>query len=419
MYILYSALCVIIFLAFRPKALYHPANFIFVFYALYLLLPASIFFVYEAFNISYVLPWGKINDWDNLSHQSLFDFFLVFLMFFIILRLVISNKKMASLNVIGLKQVRLSKKRLYFVMFCSTVLIMFYFQATGGSKAWLANGVSNYIAARAGLGLQNLILLHLTNLFAFILGLIWYFHAPRRYRTIILCILAILIFSALLQGLKSRLAYYLFFSLAPFLMHRQVGLVKSAYLFLFFLSLFSFGMYFRSNGLYAGRAATEYFLSYFNIVFLHDMSLVDSHAGSFFALGMGFQKYLEVFGQEVSRLDYDLSVRLTSQYFPTHWFERSATMQWPIATELYLSFPYRIFWVIPIFLHCIWLRSLITLSNKDCFFVFIFLAEVIRLMTLMRSSFLPWNLAVTLLFYAFLFLVWRFLRVRVASSNDQ
>jgi hypothetical protein len=238
MYILCASLCVAVFLALRPKALYHPANFIFIFYALYLLLPASVFLVYEIFNIAYILPWGKVNDWNELSHQALFDFFLVFFLFFVICRLVISNKKMASLNVSGFRQVRISKPRLYFVLVGCFALLLFYFQATGGADAWLGNGVSNYISARKGLGLPNIILLQLANLLAFVLGLIWFFHAPRKYQTVIFCLLVFLIFAAFLQGLKSRIPYYLFFSLAPFLMHQRIGLLKSAYLFLSFLSLF-------------------------------------------------------------------------------------------------------------------------------------------------------------------------------------
>ena len=130
---------------------------------------------------------------------------------------------------------------------------------------------------------------------------------------------------------------------------------------------------------------------------------------------MGVNKYLELFGKQVPRLDYDLSVLLTSEYYPSHWFERRATMQWPLATELYLSFHHNIFWLVPVLFHCLWLRLLITLSNKDSFFAFVFLAEVIRLLTILRSSFLPWSLPITLLFYVFLFLVWRFIRIKESS----
>ena len=85
----------------------------------------------------------------------------------------------------------------------------------------------------------------------------------------------------------------------------------------------------------------------------------DLPSGSFFALGMGVFKYLELLGQNVPRTDYDLSVKLTAIYFPSHWFNDSATVQWPLSTELYLSFPLKIFWVIAISVHCFWFRLII------------------------------------------------------------
>lgn len=409
--IIFALLCLGCYLAGKPKHLYNPANFVFIFFALYLLLPVLIFWIFEFFQIKYILPWGKLNDWTKLNFQSVIDFVSVFFIYFLLFKLVIPDKVMGSMTSIKFEKIRFSKLKILVSVTLTFGLAFYYFQATGGASAWLTSYSKTYLENRAGLGFYNLVLLWCSNFFAFTVGIILFKIESKNFKIIIAILISLICFTAFLQGIKSRIPYYLFFALSPVLMFSQLSLLKSIAIFSGFLGLFSFGMYFRSDGFYnTFHAAIEYYMSYFNLVFLHDKIVQDLPSMSFFAVGMGAFKYLELLGQYVPRTSYDLSVKLTSIYFPSDWFNESATVQWPLSTELYLSFPSKIFWVISISIHCFWFRLLILWTKKDPFFLYVFLAELIRIMSTMRSSLLPWDLPLTLVSYVWAFLIWRFIR---------
>jgi len=178
-------------------------------------------------------------------------------------------------------------------------------------------------------------------------------------------------------------------------------------IFVLLIVMFSVGMYFRSQGFYdTPRMALEYFQSYFNTIFLHDIVLSNLPHGSMSSMLMGFWKYTEIFSGTIPRESYDLSVALTQIYFPRDWYAYGATQQWPIETDFYLTFVSPIFWFIPVFIYStLWMILEKRASTGVPFFVFVFGAELVRIMSIFRSGLLTWNIWVLITFYLLIYIV--------------
>jgi hypothetical protein len=400
-----------VYVAFRPNKFLHPANFIFANYLLYLLMPYSLFLVYREFEIEYILPWGMINDWSKVSSIALYHFELTFLLFFL------------SVTFFYSKLVRHRSLKVYtevvylYEISASAVMVLtggvfigcaLFFNLTGGVSAWLSNYSETYITGKAGIGLLNYSLIILAHLLAFIAGWMKWRDSQRFSKLVWASIFVTLFACMFLQGIKSRIPLMLFFFLTPRLIFSELKLIRAIIYFFLLIIIFSIGMYFRSGGFYdTPRLAIEYLQSYFNTIFLHDIVLrnpaVDDSLGSMLR---GFNKFRELVGEQVPREMYDLSVALTQIYFPGDWYNDGATQQWPIETDFYLSNSQPLFWIIPIFVY----TFIISIIGKKAiqgapFFLFLFGAELLRIMSIFRSGLLTWDLLILITYYFAIFVL--------------
>lgn len=402
-----------VYFAFRPNNFLHPANFIFANYLLYLLMPYSIFLVYREFEIEYLLPWGIINDWSKVSSSALTHFELTFLLFFLSTTFFYSklardrsfkgNTEIVCLYEISAPAVMV----LTGVVFIGCAL---FFNLTGGVSTWLSNYSEAYITGKAGIGLLNYSLIISAHLLAFIAGWMKWRDSQRFSKLVWASILVTLFACMFLQGVKSRIPLILFFFLTPKLIFSELKLNRAIIYFLLLIILFSVGMYFRSGGFYdTPRLAIEYLQSYFNTIFLHDIVLNDPAVyDSFGSMLRGFNKFRELVGDQVPREKYDLSVALTQNYFPDDWYNDGATQQWPIETDLYLTFSNPLFWVIPIFGYALIITMIGRVAMQGApFFLFLYGAELVRIMSIFRSGLLTWDLLILIVYYVFIFFVCR------------
>lgn len=407
-----------IYLTFRPEAFLHPSNFIFANYLLYLLMPYSLFLVYKTFEIEYLLPWGMINDWSKISNDALYHFELTFLLFFLSATFFYSKFAKSSSW-----QDKRELKYLYEISAPAVMVLtgfvfvgcILFFILTGGVTAWLSNYSETYIAGKAGVGLLNYSLIISAHLLAFIAGWMKWRDSQRFSNIAWTSILITILACIFLQGIKSRIPLILFFFLAPKLVSVELKLNKAIIYFLLLILLFSVGMYFRSGGFYdTPRLALEYLQSYFNTIFLHDIVLNASPAtDSLGSMFRGFNKFRELVGEQVPREKYDLSVALTQIYFPNDWYNDGATQQWPIETELYLANGQPLFWMIPIFIY----TFVITIIGRKArqgvpFFLFLFGAELVRIMSIFRSGLFTWDLLILISYYFAIFVACKVLIFR-------
>ncbi len=406
-----------IFLVFRNRQVLSPSNIVFASYFLYFVFPGLLFYFLEAINWQYVLPWGKTNDWSTLSEEAVLSYAYVFTLFFIFTR---SLESLIDRQPIGdfFQDYRV---RPLGVAVCATLILiggLYFFQVTGGTEAWFNNYSQTYLEKKKGYGLLNFILLMSANFLAFTIGVYW--RTEKKINIILICfVIVVLAFCAYIQGIKSRMFYFMIFFSLPWLCTFRLTIFKGVFIFVGFVFLFSFAMYFRSNGFYSTpEMLLEYFLSYFNTIFLHDMILRDMSADFFLTVQYPFNKWMTFLGVPSEGYLHDISRWLTSIYYPSQWFNESATQQWPIETELYLNYGYYIYWIVPIFLYSVYMCLLYLMRFRGGpVFLFVYVSELLLFLSMFRGSMLQWIALFNIVFYCVLWFSRRLLFVRVQSCE--
>ncbi|MCD5987016.1 hypothetical protein KDX30_03770 [Pseudomonas sp. CDFA 553] len=404
------------FLVFRNKKILAPSNVVFANYFLNFIFPATLFYILEFLSWDYVLPWGKLNDWATLSHEVILSYAYVFSLFFFITRGMESlfDRSRQTDEVFTYQARPLS-------LFISALLLLagalYFFHLTGGLSAWLGDYSETFISKRKGFGLLNFLLIMGANFLAFWIGF-YCKTTPRLSWLLLVFVCVVLAFCAYLQGVKSRVFYFAIFFSLPWIVSMRLTLWKGAVIFAAFLILFAGAMYVRSNGFYnTPGMLLEYFLTYFNTIFLHDIVLRDMQPGFFLTVAYPFDKWLTFFGVFSEDYLHDISRWLTAIYFPAQWFEESATQQWPIDTELYLNYGAYVFWIFPIALYSFYICALYTLRLRaGPIVLFIFVSELLLFLSMFRGSMLQWIALFNFVFYGALLLGQRFMFVRVVPT---
>ncbi|MBT9493227.1 MAG: hypothetical protein IV107_12995 [Paucibacter sp.] len=370
--------------------------------------------MYEIFDIEYLLPWGKINNWAEVSSEAFWHYSVLFSLHFFLLCALIKNRSFERASV----QLAYWQKNVYcrwknlslllLVVFSGAVLFL---QLSGGFAAWFSDYSNTYLNNKAGLGVLNIFLIWMAHFIAFIFGYLKYVLKKKVGFTLAFCGFSILFMCMFLQGFKSRLPLILFFFFAPKLLTTELKITRGIVIFLLLIAMFLIGMFFRSEGFYnTPRLGVEYLLSYFNTIFLHDTVLKEYSSGQIQSMFMPFNKMLEIFGTIVPREKYDLSVFLTQQYFPNDWFQDGATQQWPLETDLYLTMPFTALWVIPALMYCGAFFLIFRLINKGTgFFLFVYAAEIVRIISVFRSGYLTWDIWVNIILYFLMYFFWKML----------
>lgn len=403
---------VLVFLLFRNKEVLCPSNIVFGSYFLYFVFPSSLFYIFEWVGWVYVLPWGKVNDWSKLSDEAVLSYGYVFALFFFFTRFFeFVFARGSAQDLFSFYKIN----PIMLFLWCVVILLgaFYFFQVTGGVEAWFGNYSATYLGNKKGYGLLNFLLLMSSNFLAFVLG--FYCKTQRRVSWwLLIFVVVVLMFCAFIQGIKSRIFYFAIFFSIPWLSFARLTLLKGVFVFVGFIFAFSFAMYFRSNGFYSTPSMLlEYFLSYFNTIFLHDMIIKDMPPDLFLTMGFPLNKWLTFFGVPSEEYLHDVSRWLTSIYYPEQWFESSATQQWPIQTELYLNYGYYIFWFVPIFIYSLFICGLYAMRYKcGPVVLFIFVYELLFFLSMFRGSMLQWISLFNLAFYGMLLLFGRLLFVK-------
>ncbi|RKF17824.1 hypothetical protein DBZ36_11225 [Alginatibacterium sediminis] len=392
----------VIFFINRDQRLLHPSNMVFAFYAMYLILPICLFYVLEFISWEYILPWGRISNWDQVSPNAFALVFCTFSLLF--LSLIFFNQDKPRLN----KHTGINNIYVPYSICISLIVILIFGMAlfvskTGGIGLWLSDYSNTYVSGKSGVGWLNFLLINYAHFVFFICGIALFSkHGIKGVRRQLLIFL--LIFSVVVvcyfQGIKSRVPILALFFLFPVLINSRLKMFNGVVLFLAFISFFMVSMYFRSNGFYDSfPKLVEYLLSYFNTYILLDTTMNDFPSDYMRTLWFSSQKYTQALGYESNGEYLDISYWLTDVYFPETW-ERNATQQWPLEMELYFNFGGLQFFVLPVLLISVLISYLYNRAYLGSHILsFIFIAEFIRIFSTLRGSMLPWTLPLVLIFY--------------------
>jgi len=408
---------ILIFLIFRNKETLAPSNMVFLNYLLYFIFPCILFYVFKLYGWEYVLPWGKINDWSTLSIEAVLSYFYVFTLFFSCTRFL-ENGKGSTKKADFFRGYKIRPVEFFMILALVFIGDICFMQVTGGMDAWTSDYSNTYMQNKKGYGLLNFLLIQSANFIAFLLGVYLYLNKKVSIALVVFVIL-VLVFSAFFQGIKSRIFYFAIFISIPWLCLMRITILRGIVIFSGFVLAFSFAMYFRSNGFYDTPAELlEYFLSYFNTIFLHDMIIIDMPLDFFVTIDYPINKWMTFFGVNSESYLHDISRWLTSVYFPEQWMDGAATQQWPVETELYLNYGYYVFWIIPIFIYSLFICTLYLMRYRlGPVFIFIYVSELLMFVTMFRGSMTPWIIPFNFLVYVVFFFAGKILCTRVVIKH--
>lgn len=388
------------YLLFFPRNLFHPNHIIFAFSFLYVVLPSTTQWFYDTFNITYLLPWGKVSHWNEYYYITYLDIILSYLTFFFSFYWFnIKRKEPVYFNV----QPR--KLPLYILIYSSFISLFYFLMMTGGISTWINDYKSAFLLGRQGLGPLNLLILNLINLTVFMLGLEFYRLSGVKRKYIFLLALILIIFASYLQGLKSRFIILMIIFFFPYLFRIKLSLLKVIALGNIFFAILFIGNYIRSNGFYGTfRIFFEYMMTYFNTFEIHNLIIKDIPPGIFQTVHHVLVKPANALGLMANE-EYDLSIMLTKKYFPKDWELMNATQQWPLITDLRLNYYGFFLGWLAIALYA-WILSKIYghVLRGNIALMLIFILEFIRLFTVQRGTLLPWQLPIYLFFYVLIYL---------------
>lgn len=399
--IIISIFILITYLIYKPNNFLHPNNIIFAFSSLYVVLPTFVYYYFEFYGIEYILPWGKLYEWDRFSKSTYFGMLFIFIVPFLSIRYFTRRVENIEHN-IDFYKYKMDSLWIIIIGFLSTLSLIIFIFETGGLNNWIYNYQYTYLVLRQGNGLINLITIFSLNLLIFIVGL-QLFSKKRSYSLMLLLlgiILTIIFIFSYFQGFKSRfiiLSIILFF---PILISMKFSYKNLLLFVILFFAIVSFGNYIRSDGFYdSGKKLLEYTLTYLNIYPIHDMILKDFEINLFQTIHHIFVKPLIIIGILPKDTEFDLSIMLTKIYFPNDW-TMLATQQWPLITELHLNYYGMLFGWIPLVLYSYiisYIYNKMYLGKLE--FGLIYLLEMFRLFSTFRSVLLPWNLPFDIFVY--------------------
>lgn len=205
-------------------------------------------------------------------------------------------------------------------------------QTTGGIQPWIDDPGQTFLRREGG-GVFSILLMFSSMLFALVAG-----HIGRNSRGISTYIFASLVLIALSPFLGGKMQNFLsfFFLMAPTVFESKPRGKLLIWAFLLFIATFLGGIYARNFTWITPGELISYSLNYFSTFELLVISLKDFDPSWFNTVFLPFNKFLSPFGIRED-VFYDMSAWLTSIYYPENW-EIRATEQWPIETDLYMSF---------------------------------------------------------------------------------
>ena len=393
---------VLTYVFFKPKNIFHPNNIVFAFSFLYVVVPSSLQLLFQVFNIPYMLPWGRLYDWFSYELNTYYSVFFLYLVFYF--SFYFFNQE----DLPPRKVTYVVNAKFLLTLFVFTIVTLyFYMVLTGGVFSWFTSYKQTFLLGRDGLGLLNFIMLFSVNLLVFLLGL--YFHKKKGSVKFFIFLISFLliVFASLLQGFKSRIIILLIIFFFPYLLQMRPRLYNLFLLGTLFFVLLFIGNYIRSDGYYNSPFIfIEYMMTYFNVYELHNMVAIQSDPGFFNTVHHVLVRPLVALGLISSTTEYDISVMLTKEYFPSDWETMQATQQWPLITELYYNYYGFLLGWFPLVIYAFVLTVLYRKTKSgNVALALIFILEFFRLFSVQRGVLIPWQMPIYLSFYVFIYFV--------------
>jgi hypothetical protein len=378
------------------------------------MLPMIVDHLFSLYGVPYQLPWGRPWDWSQLSITTYIEFIslyfiLMFFFFFIDSQINLDQNFETSFN--------LNRSSVLFILILTVLAMTVFVISTGGFEAWIFSYKEAFLKGRGGAGGLNFIFIYLSNLLAFLLGLVFYKSSGLKVIILVSFSIFSLLFFSYFQGLKSRFIILLLIFFSPYLISLSFSIWKFFVFGSFFIVLIYFFTYIRSDGFYSSPIIfLEYTMTYFNVVPLHDLVVKKEFFGLFSTLDHLLVKPAQIVGFEVGS-DFDLSVMLTKEYYPRDLEEMRATQQWPLLTDLRYNYYGLLLGWFFILTYVFFMTFIYRKARQgDMAFLFIFMLEFVRIFSVLRGTLIPWQIFIYIPIYSASFI---FLRKYITTSAGE
>lgn len=401
-----SLIILITYFTYLPKELLHPNNMLIAFYGLYIVVSSTLNLILSWIHWNYVLPWGQQVYWNQISKYVLYQAEFTFLILFFSFR-YFSRAKNRDINVQA-TPIKIDRRAVYILSIMNVLLVVWFLESTAGITNWIMDYSYTYLAKREGHGLLNIVNITLGNVLVFILGL-WTQRSPRKLIPILLAIVAIAL-QSYMNGFKGRLIFLLIMYFSPWLILMRINIKSLSLISITFFVLLYTATLVRTEGFYAsGIFFMEMLIGYFNAHQLHELIVSSRDPGFLQTVWQIFVKPLQSFGLLGPDVDFDISVMLTKEFFPEHWYREKATQQWPLDTELYLNyFGFYLSWI-PLLIYASFVGFLFRISvlKRNLWLMPVFILEFNRIFSALRGTLIPWEIFFIIVQYPVIYLIAR------------
>lgn len=331
--VLFSVFVLLVFYVTRPKYLCAPQNMVYLFYFMW-------YGVAPTFASRYsMLDFSSYEC--RLSYFFIMTTFLCSIAFLTVLDYSSTGtKEESSPLTYGYVDNALDReKNLVLVALASfavsTLFFILYIQKTGGFAAWHADSKMSFIS-RGGAGVFYLGFVLPLYVFYGIVG--YFIFMKKKWLLFFFCLLLIAM-QFIFIGSKGKIIQILLLVLALTLIQAKTFSKWTLYALIMGVSIFFVGIIQRNVSWITMKDLIPYSLNYFDTFDQLLITIRDFSPNFMQSFLLPLNKILLPFGLFLVNPHFDLSVWLTSIYYP-HSSQVGATVQFPIETDMYLSFYY-------------------------------------------------------------------------------
>lgn len=278
-----------------------------------------------------------------------------------------------------------------------------YILATGGAQAWLADAKMAFIS-REGAGVYYLVYTHALMVFVLLICYRIHLHGGGAIKYMLVILMIILMYPFI--GSKLKVIMIAALALSPFLirsnLYSRTSFLSVSGVFVLVL----LGLYLRNSSWMTLKDIAPYFFNYFNTLEMFVTLLRDFDPGFFESAFLPINKVLMKFDGFFMVPYHDMSIWLTSIYYPDA-DKVGATEQWPIEADFYLSFG---FWggFLFLFFYLLWLSYLHQGARTgNLAFCMIYIMEFFFIISHYRGGLFLWWYYYLVPFYVIIFFLFR------------
>ncbi|MDO8319265.1 hypothetical protein [Rhodoferax sp.] len=378
-----SIICITV--VFWPSYLFSPLSVLFGYYGLWYLLP--LLFAEKYQNMDFPLETITLAAWMLFTTLTISAFTLFAAEQIIHRKVALELIDRPVGERLGPQHWLMNAKILMFLLLLVCLLaVVGLVRATGGIQPWIDDPGQTFLRREGG-GVFSILLMFSSMLFALVAG-----HIAQNSRVISTYVFASLVLIALSPFLGGKMQNFLsfFFLMAPTVFESKPRSKLLIWTSVLFLVTFFAGIYARNFTWITPGELISYSLNYFSTFELLVISLKDFDPSWFNTVFLPFNKFLSPFGIRED-VFYDMSAWLTSIYYPENW-EIRATEQWPIETDLYMSF-YFVFGLPFVVLYMLATQYAFSkaISVRSLGWIFVGCHMSFSLMSHLRGGLILWN----------------------------